>query len=51
MSFVAPVLGKELRVLNLFLRKSSFNGKIQRKEKAFGSEVSDDFACETAGNR
>lgn len=32
-SFVSFVFGKELRVFNLFLRKTSFSGKIQRKKK------------------
>lgn len=40
-------LGKKLIVLNLLLRKSSFNGNIQRrkkKKKKIGSEVNSDFA-------
>lgn len=43
-SFVSFVFGKELRVFNLFLRKTSFSGKIQRKKKkALGSEVKGDL--------
>lgn len=43
-SFVSFVFGKELRVFNLFLGKTSFSGKIQRKKKkALGSEVKGDL--------